>query len=150
MKCSALIMLLASVAALLSCAPLPPPAPLSGPYSGANESAYRRGYHFGFRDGQYARVENHERFHREYSAATAHAFQHGYKLGYESGEDQADANDEALQRAKVEGYAAGRNDAGSGLSPFYQRHRSEYRQKTESTFRDGYTRGFNTARDQNR
>ncbi len=150
MKCSVLIMLLASVAALLSCAPLPPPAPLSGQYSGANESAYRRGYHLGFRDGQSAHVENHERFHREYSVATAQAFQHGYKLGYETGEDQADANDEALKGAKANGHAAGRNDAENGLSPFYQRHRAAYRQKTETTFRDGYLRGFNAARDQNR
>jgi hypothetical protein len=150
MKCSSLTLLLAFAAVLLSCAPLPLPAPLSGQYSGANETAYRRGYHQGFRDGQRGREENHERFHREYSAATANAFQHGYKVGYDTGEDQADADEEALNRAKTEGDHAGRTDAENGLTPFYQRHRAAYRQKTESSFRDGYVRGFNAARDQGR
>jgi hypothetical protein len=150
MKCSALITLLASAVVLLSCAPLPSPAPLSAQYSGANQTAYRRGYHLGFQDGNRGQEENYQRFHREYSSVTADAFQHGYKLGFETGEDQSDADETALNAAKTDGDAAGRTDAENGLSPFYQRHRAAYRQQTETSFREGYVRGFNAARDHSR
>ena len=145
MRCSALFMLLASLVLGSSCTPVPP-APFSGQYSGANETAYRRGYQRGFHDGRQLRDNDHERYHKEYASDTEAAFERGYALGFDTGEDQSDATNADHDRARTEGYDAGRTDAESGRSPFYQRHRRNYRQKTEASFREGYVRGFNSAR----
>lgn len=147
MKRSALAVLLTCSALGPSCAPLPPPAPFSGQYSGASETAYRRGYHLGFQDGKRGRDDDYERYHYEYADDTETAFERGYILGYEAGEDQSEADDTARDRAKNDGYSAGRTDAENGLSPFYQRHRRDYTEATESDFRNGYVKGYNAARD---
>ncbi len=83
-------------------------------------------------------------------AAITSAFGTDSACGYETGEDQADADEEALNRAKADGYHAGLSDGENALRPFYQRHHAAYRQKTESSFRNGYIRGFNAARDRAR
>jgi hypothetical protein len=138
-------MLLVCLALGSSCTPIPS-APFSGQYSGAHETAYRRGYQRGFQDGRLRREDDHERYHQEYSANTEAAFARGYTLGFDTGEDQSDASAADLDRARTEGYEAGRTDAQSARSPFYQRHRRNYGQNTEASFREGYVRGFNSAR----
>jgi hypothetical protein len=138
-------MLLAFLALGSSCTPVPR-VPFSGQYSGANETAYRLGYQKGFADGDVGRNEEYERHHTRYSVATEDAFKRGYELGYESGQDQADASEADREHARKEGYDAGRTDAENGSSPLYQRHRRNYRQKTEASFREGYARGFNSVR----
>ena len=126
---------------------MPPPAPFGGQYSGASEAAYRQGYHLGFQDGKRSRDEDYERYHYEYKDETEDAFSRGYELGYSAGEDQASADDDAKDRAKNDGYAAGRTDAENGLSPFYQRHRNAYTEATEPNFRKGYMKGYEAGRD---
>jgi hypothetical protein len=140
-------MLLACLAVGSSCTPMPPPAPFSGQYSGTYEYAYRRGYQLGFLDGRRGRDDDYERYHYEYSDSTEDAFERGYDLGHQTGEDQAEADDDDRDRAKNDGYDAGYTDAESGLSPFYQRHRRNYTQETESSFQKGYVKGFNKGRD---
>lgn len=130
-----------------ACAPVTPRAPYSGQYSGASQAAYNRGYQLGFQDGRRGREDDHERYHYEYTEATERAFERGYDLGYETGEDQADADDDDRDRAKNEGYDSGRTDAENGLSPFYQRHRGKYTQETESSFRNGYVKGYKAGRE---
>jgi hypothetical protein len=147
MKRSIPALLLACLAMIPSCVVTsPPPVPYIGQYSGALETAYRRGYELGFLDGRRGRDENYERYHYEYGEASEDAFERGYDLGYEAGEDQSEADDASRDRAKNEGYNAGRSDAENGLSPFYQRHRSLYTQETEADFRNGYVRGYNAGR----
>lgn len=131
---------------LVACAPMPPPAPFSGQYSGEAEVAYRRGYHLGVQDGKTARGDDYERHHSEYTGKTETAFSRGYALGYGTGDEQAGADDASQERAKNDGYNAGRADAENGLSPFYQRHRSAYTMPTEADFRKAYIKGYNTAR----
>lgn len=147
MKHTALPALLACFFLGSACVPLPPPAPFSGQFSGAGEAVYRRGYHLGFQDGKRSRDDDYERHHYEYEDDTEDAFARGYELGYEAGEEQAGADEEDRDRAKNDGYNAGRTDAENGLSPFYQRHRSAYTEATEADFRKAYVRGYNAGRD---
>lgn len=126
---------------------MPPPTPFSGQYSGDEEAAYRRAYQFGFQDGKRSHEEDYERYHYDYQDNTETAFARGYELGYEAGEEQAGADDADRDRARNDGYNAGRTDAENGMSPFYQRHRSAYTEATESDFRKAYVKGYNAARE---
>lgn len=146
MKSPVLALLLACCVLVSSCV-APPPVPYSAQYTGANQTAYNRGYQLGFLDGKRDREDEYDRYHYEYTDATEGAFERGYNLGYETGQDQAEADDDDRDRARNEGYDAGRTDAENGLSPFHQRHRRNFTHETESTFRKGYVRGFNAGRD---
>src|SRR4051812_26137250 len=132
---TALAILLACVALASSCTPLPAPSIIRRQYTGANGVAYRRGYQSGFQDGLHKRGDEYERHHGDYTSATAQAFEQGYKLGFDTGEDQASADDDDRDKARDQGEDAGRTDAENGLSPFYQRHRRDFRPDTESSFR---------------
>ena len=140
---------LAALMLLSQCQTGPPPAPGDGAYRGAQVKAYRAGYHHGFMDGSNGLDENFERYHDEYLAEMVLVFASGYRTGHESGrQQQSKATTTDQDRSWRDGYDAGRTDCENGLSPSFKRHRAEYSTATETSYSQGYTRGFHDFRSQ--
>lgn len=139
-----------SAALLLSqCQSTPPPAPGDEAYSGAKAKTYRSGYHHGFMDGSSGRDENFERYHDEYPADMVLMFSSGYHNGHAAGRlQQTKASTADQERAWQDGYDAGRADSENSLSPNYKRHRAEYSTATETSYSQGYARGYHDFRSQ--
>ncbi len=138
---------LVAIVVLSHCAG-PPPAPGDSIYHGKQAAAYRLGYHHGFMDGSIKQDESFERYHDEYQADGRDAFARGYQAGYEAGRHSAAADAPDQDRAFRNGYDAGQADAMNGTRPDHRRHRAQFTPGTESSFHEGYEKGWEEGRKQ--
>ena len=147
MKLLPRLLALAALALLCQCTS-PPPAPGDSAYHGKQAAAYRLGYHHGFMDGSNKLDDNFERYHDEYQPEGREAFARGYQVGLEAGRHSATADAPDQDRVYQNGYDAGQADAENGTRPDYRRYRTQFSSGSEPSFREGYEKGWETARKQ--
>jgi flagellar biosynthesis/type III secretory pathway protein FliH len=98
-------------------------------------------------DGSNNLDDNFERYHDEYEPEGRDAFARGYQTGHEAGRHSAAADAADQNRAHQNGYDAGQADAMNGAKPDPRRYRTQFTTATESSFREGYEKGWHDARE---
>lgn len=99
-------------------------------------------------DGSNKLDDNFERYHDEYLLESRDAFAKGYQTGHEAGYRSSAADAADQDRAYQYGYDAGQTDAENGSRPDHRRHRRQFGTGAESSFREGYAKGWEDARKQ--